>query len=461
MSIWERFIQALARAFSSKEAYVHTNTWDVGQPVYPLANFETNVRYGFRKNELIYACVALKADSAAIPTLRVYRRSDGTELPDHPCRALIQRPNPFMTEFDWVSITLMLLDLAGRAYWEKQRSRSGAVVGLWPLRPDWVQPIVSATGLPGGYQYAPPGVSSPITLDARDVLEFKLWDPLNLYQGMPPVSVAARIGDVDNAITDYLKKFFEQGGIPPGLLSSKLKLTDAQVTDIRRRWRERYGGWQNWTDPVILDSDASYQKTGSSFEEMGFDVLDARDEARICSILRVPPILVGTKVGLSNATYSNYEQARKAWWQDDLSPQYKRIADECQNDLASEFGDDIELRWDFSAVPALQEDRNVVYERARAALAGGGITVNEYRQAIGLPRVVGGDVFIRTLTMVEQPATPERGRKSLPGGTDERAQTPGDPPDLAARRRAEGELQQALEGYFSAQRKRIEKAVSA
>lgn len=456
MTPWERFTTAFGVLMHGKTAYEFTNTWDQGQVTYTSANYQNNVIYGLRRNELIYACIMMKADSASVTSLAVRRRKDGQELPDHACKAVLAKPNPYMTEFDFMSITLLMLDLAGRATWEKQRSKAGRVVGLWPLRPDLCQPVKGPNGLPIGYQYAASGVAQPIPLDTSDVLEFKLWDPLDLFSGLAPVSVAGRIGDVDNAATDYLKKFFEQGGIPPGILSSKLKLNDPAVADIRRRWKERYGGWQNWTEPAVLDSDASYQRTGLGFEEMGFDVLDARSEARICAVLGVPAILVGAKVGLDRSTFSNAEQAEKYFWQHTLLPLYKRIDDELQNDLASEFGADIELVRDLSQVPALQEDQDAKWKRAHDGLSVGGLTVNEYRAQLALPAVANGDVFLRTLSQVEVPAMVVKGKKAL-GCEHQHKATP--PDDDDERRKSERALEAAMVEYFDAQLGRIKKAV--
>lgn len=470
MNLWERFTTAASVLLSGKTAYEFTNTWQQGQPAYTSGGFTRNVVHGYRKNELIYSCVALKADSAATPVLRVYRKRDDVELPEHPLRRLLRKPNPFMSDFDFIAITLMLLDLAGRTVWEKQRSGGGRVVGLWPLRPDWLLPVLGPGGLPSAYEYHAEGKIIPML--SQDVLEFKVWDPLNLYDGLAPVSVAGRVGDVDNAATDYLKKFFDQGGIPPGILSSKLKLTDPAVADIRRRWKERYGGWQNWTEPAVLDSDAAYQQTGMSFKDMGFDVLDGRSEARICAVLRTPAILVGAKVGLDRATYSNYGEARKAYWQDDLTPQYRRLADELNNDLAGEFGDDVELRWDFSQVPALQEDQTAVWERAGKALERRGITVNEYREAIGKPKMPGSEYDklpaapapLALPPAKEPPAeeaedepTEEAPRKILRYG--QARKTAEDAPDADERRKAEKALQKDMESYFERQRKRIVEVV--
>jgi HK97 family phage portal protein len=458
LNFFSRLPTALRFALSGKTAYELMPTWEQGKPAYPALRFPDNAA-AYRKNELIFACVSLKADSASQPSLRVYDQSD-EEIPDHPLRLLIQRPNPFLTEFDFFALTLIFLDLAGRSYWEKVRSRAGQVVQLWPLRPDWMAPIKQGGKFIAGYQYKVPGLSQPVALDANDVLDFKLHDPLDFYAGLAPASVASRVGAVDSHATDFLKLFFENGGMPLGLLTTKQKLVDTQVADIRRRWKERYGGFNKWLEPAVLDSDATYQRMGLDFKEMGFGDLDARSEARICMVLRVPPILVGAKVGLDRSTFANYGEARRAFWEDTLAPQFKRIRNECQNDLASEFDGDVELRWDLSEVPAFQEDRTARWGRATTALQAGAITVNMFMDEIGEEDIgPAGEVFLRSFNQVEVPA--KRVRPTSVDGKAGKAAAPDDDD----RRRSERALDKALNGYFEAQlgrvRRQAPKAVPA
>ncbi len=437
-------------------------TWKGERPEYPTPIFANMVREGYRKNELIFACIETLADTAAQLSLRVYRPGDQVALEDHPLRRLIQHPNPFMSEYDFWASIITYQKLAGRAFYEKERTRGGQVVALWPLRPDWVQVVPSATTMIAGYTYGPPG-QQPVALRAEDVLDFQKFDPLDRYQAHPPVAVAARVGDVDNSTTDFLKLFMEKGGVPPGLIKVKKKLDAAgnEAARLRRLWRDRYGGIEGWIDPVVLDEDAEYQKTGLNFEEMGFEVLDARNEARICAVLRVPPIIVGAKVGLDAATYSNYETAEKAWWRNTLLPSYANLQDVIENGLVPEFGGSIDVRWDTSAVYALQEDQQRRWTRAGDGLRAGGITVNMYLQEIGKPPIgPAGDVFLRPLTVIEVPAR-ARGSaalipapKALPSGEPDhkRAQ----PPDRTARREAEAEIRDLMADYFAGQARRIE-----
>jgi HK97 family phage portal protein len=471
LGLGERLRLAWRIATSAKAAATLVPTWQDGEPVYSDVSFEGMVRHGWRKNELIFACVAKTAASASFVRLDV-KAGDGEQLDDHPLRRLIKQPNPFMDEYDlWYSV-VVFQKLAGGAYFEKERDRAGRVIRLWPLRPDWVRPVRSGSEFIGGYEFGVPG-RDKVTLAARDVLDFKLFDPLNHYRGFAPAAVAGRVGDVDNATTDYLKLFMEKGGMPPGLLKTKQKLADTDVSDIRRRWGERYGGIEHWLSPAVLDQDAEYQQTGLSFKDMGFEMLDARAEARICMVLDVPPILVGAKVGLDRATYSNYAEARQAWWEDSLTPLYRNFESVIVNDLGREFGG-VEAAFDLSAVPAFREQTDALYARANEGVGRGYMTVNEARRLIGLEEAPAGDVFLRPNSAIEvglngQPAAvdePGDGGKAKAGQTDAAALAVAEM-DFKARRadndeerRAfEAKLRRRLEGYFEGQLERIEEAV--
>src|SRR3990172_6284908 len=400
------FIQRAAIQIAGLKTMVTlVETWKEGRPIYADVNFESLVRQAWRKNELIFACISAKASTASQVRLKPYNTSKEEMIRDrnHPLARLLKKPNPFMSEYDFWSSIIIYQELAGRAIFEKQRDNAGNVIALWPLRPDWVNPIPSSTQMIAAYQYTVPGLP-PVFLDRGDVLDFKLFDPLNLFHTWPPVAVAARIVEIDNTSTDYIKTFFQEGGAPPGIIKTTQRLRDAEAEEIRRKWADRYGGARNWSAPAVLDRDAEYQKTGSTFEEMGFSTLDSRNEARICATMRVPPIIVGAKVGLDRSTFANYKEARLAWWEDTLVPIYQNFNDVIDNQLIPEFGDsNLEGHWDFSEVPALREERLIVWEKANNGLRMGGITVNEYRKEIGLAAVRSGDVFLRMLNLMEVP----------------------------------------------------------
>jgi len=379
-----------ARGMAQKDASAVVPVWEDKIPQYSTINFNTVAQHGYRRNELIFACVGYRAESTAAATLRIFDQGGG-ELAQHAARQLIQRPNSVMTEFDFWVTTSAMCDLAGRAYWLKDRSRNGRVIALYPLRPDRVQPVPSRQTLIGGYQYQN-GEKTEV-FPAEDVIAFTEYDPINLYTGWSPAQVASRAVDVDNSTTDFIKLFFQNGAMPQGVLSTKAKLNDAAVGDLRRRWKEKYGGFANWAEVAVLDSDANYQQIGMNFKDMDFSVLDARNEARICMVFRTPPILINAMIGLSRSTYSNYKEARIAFNQDTMAPRWKHFQDEYQLAMSGEFGDNIEARFDLSDVPAHVDMMVQKWEAARGAWKDGLAKRNEARKFAGFDVVEDGDVF--------------------------------------------------------------------
>lgn len=392
----------------TKNAAAMVPTWQNHQPVWSEVNYHGLARRGYRRNELIYSCVDYRAKSAAATSLRLYDDREA-EIINHPARQLLKRPNPMTTEFDFWNMTIGISDIAGRAYWLKERSRNGRVIGLWPLRPDHIVPIVDT--LDGVEAYRNELVDE--VYPARDVLAFTNFDPLDLFNGWSPTQAASRLIDIDNNTADYLKVFFQNSAMVRGVLKVKNRLDDSQAARLRAKWRELYGGVSNWGDVAVLDSDAEYIGMGSNFKDMDFGNLDARTEARVCMVFGIPPILVGAKIGLDRSTFSNYAEARLAFWQDTMLPIYKHLADEFALGMRGEFGDAPTAAFDMNNVPALIELRVARLKAAQESWQNGIATRNEARRLAQLSSVEEGDVFIDDASASSpQPADREKAQNT-------------------------------------------------
>lgn len=461
--------------------------WDRGQAEKTTPTFESAVREGWRRNELIFACIAKTMKARASVRLRVMNPTTEDEVPGHGFRRLMERPNPMMSEFAFHAAVVMFQKLSGHSYWEVIRSRAGVPVELWPLRPDWTSPVLTEAGL-AGWAYRRGGQSTDVVrLGPRDVLDIPIPDPLSLYGGTAPVVVAGYSGDIDNAVSTFARDFFTRGALPYGILTTDQFLDADEISETQARWEQRYGGGPGRAirAPAVLSKGQSYQSISLSFEQMGIEALDSRDETRICMALDIPPILVGASVGLERATYSNYEQARESWWQDSILPDLVHEADALLP-LAREFGGDVELRWDTAEVVALQEDEAKVHEMARADLTAGGITVDEYRERLHLDKLPNGlgQVFLRPINVVETPASgrpepagadaaPEPPAEDQPTDALVAEETPAkagagpdeakaDPPhDASQRRKHERRMVEALNAFFEGELRRIEQQAGA
>lgn len=360
-------------------------TWDVGQPKYPRQNLGNWVEQGYRRNELAFSCVREVAQSASEPRLRVKlsRDPEAPYVDDHPAAEFVERPNPRMTQSLWLMQLLTLAQVGGNGIAWKERSGGDRVIGLHWLRSDRIKLEHDFDGSIAAYWYM--SGSKEVRLPARDVFHFPyVFDPLNPTWGLSPFAVLARQVSVDNTTTDFQAKFFEQAGVPYGLITTEQLLNDTDAEAIATRWQQRYAGMEGWHRPAVLGQGARYERMGLSMQEMQVDELRSIPESRICSAFQVPPILVGAKVGLDRSTFSNYEEARKSFWAETLRPIYRQIADLMNLHLAPEFGSDVRFEFDLSDVGALQAAEGEKWERAGKAFAGGWISDNEARQEVGL-----------------------------------------------------------------------------
>ena len=333
------------------------------QPQWQLCDYGAYVEEGFNLNAVVYSTVMYKARSMMQVPLRGYTgtRDNPEPLPeDDPLAMLIARPNPHQGFAEFQAQCEVYLNISGNCYIYVDRKQGESVPNaIYALRPDRTF-VVPLRKREVGYIYAPEGKpwSDGEAILSKDMMHVKLPNPLDplegMGQGLSPLSPAARSADVDNSVTHFLKLFFDKGVVLPGIVSIEGYADDPTATRIKERWKEMYGGYRNWAEEVaVLDKGAKYQRIGLSFDEMGFQTIDERNESRICGPFGVPPILTGTRLGLLRSTYANYETARRAFWEDTLVPELKLFGDEFRYYLQ---GERSWVDYDFSDVPALQKD---------------------------------------------------------------------------------------------------------
>jgi HK97 family phage portal protein len=375
-----------------------------------LDNNIKTYRQAFATQTAVYACVAARSRGVASATLRVYEERDGdrTELPAHPLRLLMQRPNPLLSEAEFLVMTQTMMDATGFCLLEKERAGAGNVIGLWHLRSDWLKEIRRRNAA-SDWQYIVPG-NEPVVLPAEDVIVIAGGPATDLgATGMSPIAVALREIGIDAALTDFLKLFVDKGGVPPYALVSPNGVKDQAEADyLRGLFEQSYGGFRNWTKTAILSGGLDVKKIGTSIDELAYPELRSLTESHICMVFGVPPIIAGIQAGLDASTYSNYEQARRAFFEDTIAALWAKLDGALTRGLLSEFTDEatITIEFDTSAVPALQQDQGALWTRVADMLGRGGMTLNQAQLALGLPGFgEAGDVLY--LPMATQPIRPD------------------------------------------------------
>lgn len=387
----------------------------------PAASYQSAVRNGYQRNEIIFSAIELLCTSAAEPIIagRKYKSAENrkaakqranwlqaTGMPlwaisetlnrqglqedlderQHPLVKILNNPNPLNSRFQFYSTFIMDRYLAGNAYALKARGPLGNLMELWRLRPDRVRVKTDSKGQLTGYTYTVDRDNS-VTFKAEDVVHWKTRNPLDDHYGQPPLMALTRRLDIDNFMTDFVGMFFRQGGQPGAILTTKTKLSQEAKDSIRDRLRARFSNPGGWFETMILDANEStYTPMTQALGQRGLVMpeLNAITEARIAMLFGIPPSILGLLVGLESSSYANKRQDWQVLWDITLAPLYSDLDDQLNLSITPEFSGIDEVVFDLSTVKALQEDVDKLQERARKNLQVGGWTLEEFRICTGM-----------------------------------------------------------------------------
>lgn len=388
-------------------------TWQSGVPQQQYqSNYNRFVLDGYQANEVVYACIEMKATSAAEPKLAAYIKTPRKpeQVENSPILDLWNNPNPFMDRFAFLASIVMYLDIAGNAYIEKVRSAAGQVVELWLLRPDRVKVIPDERTYLRGYQYQL-GANTDF-INPNDIIHIKKRNPYDDYYGLPPLAVAAARVDTDNFMRSFTAAFFLNAGVPSGLLNIMRTLQDEERSMIQQRFRSQYGG-RNAHQLMVVDGDqVTYTQMGLPLGERGLVMpeLNDIDESRIAMVFGVRPSLIGAHLstkgsGLAGGTRTADSEA---FWRETMIPIYKELAAAVTMGLVPEFSGVDYVDFDYGDVKALQEDKDALHKRAREDMLAGGISVEEFRVETGRDRDFNPkDTLSTQANIMREPVTPE------------------------------------------------------
>ena len=375
--------------------------WEVTTPQYQQPLPWSLASIGYKTNEVAYACIDLWMKTISEPNVKVYDKKTDEIIEDHPIVDFFDHPCPDLTESDFWKATMMYLKIAGFSAWEKDEKNNGSLNAIWPMMPQYCSFKRGQGKLLRAIQYQPYTGLPAIDIPRERIMLFMYPDPQ--YFGLRPFSPTAVLADiigVDNDMTKMLQQFLKNGAFVSGLLSTDQVINEADARFAKERFRESHGGAHNAGDVVVTGKGMKFQPTNQTFREMVFPEVDARSETRICQGYSVKPILVSAKVGMDRATYNNYEQARQAWYDEEVTSEWEFLAQRVTRDLLPHFDKDPnhEVRFDIRKVRALEDARNKrdekVVEQAKANL----ISRDEARIDLGKDEIDKTPVFVGLTT---------------------------------------------------------------
>lgn len=334
---------------------------------------------------IVYRCLNIRANNISMLPIRAMRRDrEGNEVDISEMFPLItKKPNPFQTRLDFWAESSLRLDSQGELFWNLDRGARGEIVGIYAdWRSDEVEIIPDPQTLYRGFIRTVNG--KKITLPPADVFYVKYLDLNNPLRGLSPIRAAQN--NVELQLNNYmfLKKFYEQGMSLGGVFTTDSSLNDATKVRMSKDLRQHYEGVKNMHRFIVVDNGLKFQPLNKmSLHDAEITALMAMDKEEIANVYGIPPEIAS----LGNRTYENMATAMKFLWEHTLIPHNASILAQINDYLVpilaagSKF-DNVTIEFDYSEVPALQEDMEHKARVYDIGVRAGALSRNEMRQDV-------------------------------------------------------------------------------
>ncbi len=258
------------------------------------ASFDRLALEGYAQNAVVNACVNKISSAIASVEPTLYKRKGGklTKVDTHPLLDLLENPNPTQSGKEFVRYLVSYYLTGGNAYvWanglDPMASKPQPPTELQIFNPGKVQ-IEPGDGLfPKWFEYKPATERFVFPVDRLTgrsaVMQFKTFNPLNPWYGLPPMLAAAYGIDIHNGGNLWNKKLLDNDGRPSGALrilggdGKPANLTDDQYQRVKEMMDEQYSGANNAGRPLLLEGGLEWQQMSVNPKDMDF--LNAKNSA--------------------------------------------------------------------------------------------------------------------------------------------------------------------------------------
>jgi HK97 family phage portal protein len=362
-------------------------------------SYQDLAKEGYLKNAIVYRCVnEISKGASAVPF--ILKMGDQI-IEEHPLIDLLMRPNPLQSYSEFFNSLYGYVLLSGNAYVLKVGNDMGAPKELHQLRPDRIQIKGSGKAIPEKYEYVVDGrVRHTYMVDQdngySELKHIKLWNPLDDYYGLSPMSAAAVEVDQFNMASKHNVNLLQNGARPSGAIIFKpqddqgfaVNLTESQRQQVISDMNNRFTGAGNAGRPMLLEGDFDWKEMGLSPKDMDFHTLKNMAATDIALCFGVPSQLVGVP---DAQTYANVSEARLALYEETIIPHLRKVSSDLNEWLVPLFDDRLTIEFDIDNIPALSERKKRNYENVTSAVREGIMTRNEARESLGLQPIEGAD----------------------------------------------------------------------
>jgi HK97 family phage portal protein len=350
----------------------------------------TLTKTGFSSNPIGFRCVKLISEAAA--ALPLVLQDSERRYDMHPVLSLVNSPNLAQGRAELLEALYGQLLLNGNAYIEAVEADTDVPLELHVLRSDRMSVVPGDDGWPAAYDYSVSGRKHRFegAGPAAKICHIKSFHPQDDHYGLSPLQAAAMAIDVHNSASRWTKALLDNAARPSGAIVYKGadgqgQLSSDQYDRLLNEMETHHQGARNAGRPMLLEGGLDWRPMGFSPSDMEFQKTKETAAREIALAFGVPPMLIGIQ---GDATYSNYQEANRAFFRLTILPLATRVTAALSDWLSQFTGDPFDLKPDLDQVHALSAERDAQWTRVGEATF---LTTAEKRSLLGLPAIAEPD----------------------------------------------------------------------
>ncbi len=353
----------------------------------------------------VWQIVHLLSSSVAKPAWKLYRKqpADGrvryttsdagsdqrTEVVRHQALEVFGKPNPFYTQFTLMEASQQYLDLTGESLWVLDYDpRASFPMGIWPVRPDRMEPVPDPDTYLAGWVYTAPDGGEKIPLTPREVLQVKYPNPLDSFRGLGPVQAVMVDIQAARYSAEWNLNFFLNSATPGGLIQVDHKLEDDEFDDLVAKWRDAHRGVSRAHRVAVLEGGQTWVPNAMTLRDMDFGNLRNLSRDIIREAFGIHKIMLGNSDDVNRANAQTGEEVFATW---SITPRLDRWRDVLNNQFLPLFGstgDGVEFDYIYPMPQNREQDNAELTAKANAAaalVAAGVWDPDDILTVVGLP----------------------------------------------------------------------------
>lgn len=306
-------------------------------------------------------------------------------------------PNPFEDRVRMFRRAFLDFHLDGNAFFYYDRENSH----LFLLPANDVTVVADARTLVSHYEYnisfsnegsnslfSGPKTSTKNTgrrFETTEIIHIMTDNDESIYRGSSKIKPVKRLIELYYYMINFQRQFFKNNALPGFVLTTDNILSKRVKERLLDAWRSTYTTiFDGARNPAILDGGLKIDSFSSvSFDKLDFEGSIERIQQDMSKALGVPYIL------LKSGNNANIDANQKLFYLHTVLP----ILTQFSSAFAHFFNNDIEIRPDRLAVPALQPDNKTQASYYATLVNTGIITPNEAREGLRFAKLKDNDII--------------------------------------------------------------------